>query len=327
VLLWTLLPRPPRLFARAIRRATAEHPARRFADAHALVDAVVRRRRPPALLAATTCLAVAVPFLLPPPRGVRAAWDPAWGADHIPGDAWNVALNGHEAGLPAMASAHDGTGCARSLRDLNDGVAQYPNWQRGFAFPGPQAMCVNFELLGYCGGLKPDALLCAMGPQGGRRLALRVRDRGQVAPKADEALGQLEPPGDCSEDYAVELTLDRPRTVFAVRAWFHSGLPTRFGIHAEDGAGGWRPVFQTVDNRQGIDPPYRRAAHDLSGSEPVTAEFPPTRTRRLRYTVRCESQDPLDPGRRGQPVWLYELEAFAQVWRPEAWWRAFGQRR
>src|SRR5262249_33157994 len=121
-----LIPHPSRRIRRAIRRATAADPARRFADAAAFaaVLAPVRRHRGlVAGVAAGTALAIAgTVFVAYPVRGPRATWyQELWGPDLIPETAWNVARNPSGEGLPSITLEDPTWGCAQQPYELLDG--------------------------------------------------------------------------------------------------------------------------------------------------------------------------------------------------------------
>jgi hypothetical protein len=173
----------PGVLRSVIERATAADARARHKDAHALLtdfDARLqaRRRRTRvalSLVAASTLLPLAA-FVVPPPRGPRAAYPAAyWGNDLIPSGVWNVAHDaGGRRGIRLTAS-HPGFACGQSLADLVDGLTDYHDWKHGFAFPPrPPGACISMELLGTCGARDPDAHLCAKGDNLGTRLDERV---------------------------------------------------------------------------------------------------------------------------------------------------------
>jgi hypothetical protein len=292
----------PRWLRRAIARATAPDPARRTASARALIRAVDRpawRRRVArraALGLAAAAAAGALAFaLVPAPRGRRAPWRAdLWGVDRVPPALWNVA-----AGRPVTADGR-GFGCAHRLGELSDGITTYSDWEHGFAFAGRTAICVELSMIDYCGG----------------------RVEGRPSCDAGGTPGQVDPAGDCSER-AVTVDLGAPRPVAAVRTWYHGGpmVPAALRIQAERGDGSFEDVFATRDNREGMDPAWYPGG--MGGSVPVTNEFAPVTTRRVRIVVDpCSTLRDGHPGTTGDVVWLYEVEVFARLGRLEAWRRA-----
>jgi hypothetical protein len=324
-----LFPEPSRSLRAVIGRATAAAPADRYPDVPALLGALDRPRR--WTRAAVLLLAAAAPALLgvaelrrPAPMGVRAPWRAdLWGPDPLPADAWNVAASRPGRALPSVAVDHPPVACARSAAELIDGQASYQHWEHGYAFHGPMAVCVTLEGLGHCGGLRPEAPLCVtVGVREEvRRLGLTVAERHQVGP-VEGRLGQLELPIACDHDDSVVITLDRPRWVFAARAWFHAGVPRRLGIDVEEPSGSaWRRAFDTIENHQWTRAPLSFPGSGVGHSVPVTTDFAPTLARRIRYRVRCDQKRFYDPSLVGHPVWLYEIEVFSRLARWEAWWR------
>ena len=326
-----LFPEPPRRIRRTIERATEADVAQRYPDVAALLgDLKPSRLEPPRLVwswAALPGLVAVAAFIafLPPPKGHRARWyEEHWGPDPIPADAWNVALNRGAEPLPSIEANIAPNGCARNVRELIDGAAQYHNWMHGYCFPGPRSMCVGLHVLDFCGGVRPEANLCMMrdGPRRSEKLALTVAQRHQVSAKEGETLGQLELGRSCDEDYTMTVNLDRPSVVFAVRPWFVEGVPRWMKVAAEGPDGGWRTLLETWENNQQLHRLTPDSRNDLGfGSAPVTIECMPFRTRRLRVSMRCSKQHPFDPTQPGHNVWLYELEVFARVSRLDAWRR------
>jgi hypothetical protein len=137
----------------------------------------------------------------------------------------------------------------------------------------------------------------------------------------DGELGQLEPAVACDHDDAVVITLDRPRWVFAARAWFHDGVPRRLGVDVEEPSGSWRTVFETLGNEQWTSAALSFPGRGEKESLPVTTDFSAALARRIRYRVRCDAKRPYDATIQGQSVWLYEIEVFSRLARWEAWWR------
>jgi predicted Ser/Thr protein kinase len=320
-----LFPEPPRSVRSVIQRATAADPDHRPPTAQELLALLPRPRRGRrrwATFAAVAAVALGA-AALPAPAGRRSPWSTeAWGPELLPPDAWNVAANPGGTALPAAATDDPAMGCARNVQELVDGQTAYQNWEHGYAFHGPLRICVSLEALGYCGGLQETAPLCVMKEKGGaKRLALTVAERHRVKLGNDEAFGQIEEAVPCDHDDAVTITLDRPRVVFAVRAWFRAGVPTRLGVQVEDPSGAWRTVAQTNENRVWTQTPAKHPGLLPAESAPVTTDFAPVEARRLRYTVRCNDKDPLDPGKPGHPVWLYEIEVLSRLSRWEAWRR------
>ena len=326
ILLGDLFPEATGRLRRVVRRCTEHDPAARFPDVGALLRALSGpswRRAVPLRIAPPALLVVGF-LLVPAPRGPRGQWYRELGRpDLIPAEAWNLALNTTGDGLPSVAASHEPRGCARSTRDLNDGAAHYAQWERGFAFAGPKRICVNLENVGHCGALKDDAPLCLMTPGAARDMQMKVKDRARAVVPPEGQLGQGEP-GDpeCTTEYAVTITLDRPRPVFAVRGWYVGMPPSRFGIQADDGSGQWRLVFATTENKEAVESPFGRpAAETMAVSVPITTQFPPVPAKRLRLTLRCDVTNPAKPSEAGNPVWLYEVEVFGRLSRLEAWWR------
>jgi hypothetical protein len=291
---------------RAIVRATARDPADRFPTALALaraVDVPARRRRlarKVALAAAASVLVLtAAFFLVPPPRGPRAPWRAdLWGADLVARGDWNVAKN-RGGGLPAVLPDGPPFGCARSARELNDGLATYSDWEHGWAFTGARPVCVSLAVFPHCGTRDPAAATCTL---------------------PDGSTGQLEPVTDCSRERALTIDLGRSFQVTALRAWYRGNaqVPAAFRIQVDDGAGGFREVFATVENRKGMFPSWQPPG-PIGTSVPVTTELAPVSTRRVRLVV-----DPCSTRHLGGPgdvVWLYEIEVFAAIGRAEAWRR------
>lgn len=341
-ILGDLFPAPDAAVAQVIARATAAVPADRPQDVPALWAALYRavggrhgvprapgaRRTPLPVAALGGVLVVAlVAGFAWSPDGPRAPWHPdLWGADPIPRSAWNVARQRPGDALPGVEADGVPTGCARSLPDLLDGATARQDWRHGYAFPGPRPLCVSLDELGFCGGLHPDARLCVMKEGGGaRHLAETVAQRAAVSLQKDETLGQLEAPGDCRRDHALTVTLPEPQTVVGIRAWYREGVPTRYGVDVEDGAGAWRLILQVNDNAVGTRDPLRTTA-ERYGSVPVTTDFQPVITRRVRLRVRCDDVNPHDSTRPGKPVWLSELEVFAELPRWRAWRRYLWRR-
>src|SRR6185503_17844644 len=97
-ILQSLVPAAPRRLRAIIRRATADDPAARYADARALLRAVAPPQRSwvrwPIAIAMVLVGGTAIAYLaIPPPTGPRAEWYPLWGIDPVPDEAWNVARN------------------------------------------------------------------------------------------------------------------------------------------------------------------------------------------------------------------------------------------
>jgi protein kinase-like protein len=315
VLLRELFPRPSWHIGRAIERAVAAEPGHRFPSAAALLSAVELPGRVRSRLRVVSLALVVLPFLalIPAPLPRRAPWSTEFGRDTLPADAWNVAVNDRGAELPSVAASRPPVACARNVRELNDGLAYYSEWNHGYAFAGAVPICVHLWNVPTCGPLREEADLCVMEGSDLRRLGARVRDRGRFASFPPEAFGQVEEAGDCRSDDEVTVTLARPEIVFAARAWYHTGIPTRYRVSVEGDDGEWATVFETNEGR-----PENRPS---VWSFPVTTTFAPVRARRLRLNVRCDLRDPWNPERPGENVWLYELEVFARLSRFEAWRR------
>jgi predicted Ser/Thr protein kinase len=319
---------PTRRAKRVARKATHEAPAGRYASVAAMTRALEPTRLPrgPALLGSAALMAGLLTLLLNPPAGARARWYPElWGPDPLPPNAWNVALNLEGNPLPSVVASERAVACARRLGDLLDGYAQYRDWEHGYAFPGAFALCVSWESLGHCGGMRDDASLCLkplMRSAPFERLPLTGKEWRHVRAPERARLGQIEEASDCNRDYQLTVTLDRPRVIFAVRAWYHTFIPRRYAISVQDASGAWHTAFQTDENLKGIAHPpanYPTGAGLNAVSFPITTEFTPVRTQRVRLSVRCDLRNPLVPERPGEPAWLYELEVFSRVHAARAW--------
>jgi hypothetical protein len=295
----------PRRFAAIIRRATDLDPARRFASAKDLASAFERRvqrmRRILRGAAAAFLFGLALlvtAFVIPPPRGRRAEFDPAlWGEpDLVPSSAWNVARGAR------VSASHEGFACGRKLEDLTDGVTRYHEWRHGFAFPPAYGVCVSLDNLGQCGPERPTARLCG----GGKVLDRHVAD---ATPAERKELGQYDEPVPCGERW-IDVDFGRSYRVQAVRAWHRSSehVPKVARVLVDDG-GGWREVFKVTDSRTG----GVGWDHVGYGSGPITADFPATPARRVRYEI-----DSCSMGDKGHG-WLNELEVFAQLPWYDAW--------
>ena len=304
----------PRRFAGIIRRATDFDPARRFASAHDLAAAFerrvqrVRRLLRGAAAVGLCALALAVTaFVIPPPRGARAAYESGlWGdPDLVPASAWNVARGAR------VSASHEGFACGRKLEDLTDGVTRYHEWRHGFAFPPAYGVCVSIDNLGLCGPLRPQARLCGNGKVQGRHV-------GDATPEERKELGQYEEPVPCGERW-IDLDLGRTYRVRAVRAWHHGleHVPKRVRVLVDDG-GGWHEVFKVTDTHEG-GPGWEKEKLGY-GSGPATADFAPTPARRVRYVM-----DSCSMGEKGHG-WLNELEVFAELPWYDAWRHWFSAR-
>jgi len=306
-----------------VERATADLPARRYANVRELlrdVDRHLGRRRRIARLAAA-CAAVTVAaslalFVVDPPAGGRAPFRrDVWGDDVLPRSAWNVAFDPSGKQV-SLAASHPGFACGQSLAELVDGLNVYQDWQHGFAFPPrPPGICVNLDVVGTCGERRPDAHLCAKGPDG---QAAPLADTVSSVEGADRErtrdLGQWTEGVPCGERW-IEIDLGAERSVRAVRTWHHGleHVPRRERIAVAEGAG-WRDVVKTPNVF--IVPDAWNAPLPGYVSGPVTLDFAPVKTRRVRWTMdSCSVDSPLGHG------WLYEIEVFADISRVEAWYR------
>ena len=297
----------PRRFAAIIRRATALDPARRFETVEDLTLAFdrrvqrVRRLMRAAAFAALCALALTVTaFVIPPPHGRRAEYDPAlWGEnDLVPASAWNIARGAH------LVASHEGFACGNKLSDLTDGVTRYHEWRHGFAFPPSYGVCVSLDNLGMCGVEKPQARLCG----GGKVLDRHVAD---ATPEERKTLGQYAEPIPCGDRF-IDVELGGRYRVQAVRAWHHGieHVPKVVRVLVDDG-GGWREVFKATDSQAG-GTGWQHATLGY-GSGPVTADFPATAARRVRYQIDSCSMPKDGHG------WLNELEVFAELPWYSAW--------
>lgn len=304
MLLQRMVADPPGWLSRTIDKATAQDPRQRPATALALVSAVDRRawrrrwiKRSALALGAVTTALVAALLVVPAPIGARAPWRAdLWGPDRVPADLTNVAVDREGEGLSSVKSDGRGFGCAHNLNELIDGITTYSDWEHGFALAGREAICVDKSMLSYCGGIVPGRSSC--------------RD-GQ---------GQVDPAGDCSER-TLEVDLGDAFKVGAVRTWYHGGpmVPAALRIQVET-SGGFRDVFATRDNTEGMDPHWYPGG--MGGSVPVTNEFAPVITRRVRIIVDpCSTRTDGVPGSSGNVVWFYEIEVLARLGRLEAWKR------
>jgi hypothetical protein len=309
---------------RAAARATAGDPVDRFPTAAALREAVDpagrsrrRWRAVAAVGAGLAALAVLALGTFLPPAGRRARWYPElWGEDILGREMWSVAADVDGEPVASIEPLEPATGCARNARELLDGVAQYQDPYHGYAFPGLRALCIPFELGPECAPPDPDAELCAI--HAGRRepLGLKARDRDRAPPGV--RLGQLQGSSTCDRDQSVVITLDRPRLVAAVRAWFHDQPPRSLAVELEDD-GAWVTASRTFENAQSI--PIVVPPSTAGGSAPVTLTFGPVTTRRVRFSVRCDAVDPVKGNVPGNPVWLTEVEVFSPLGSWEAWRR------
>jgi hypothetical protein len=223
-----------------------------------------------------------------------------------------------------VTADHPPIACARSSRELNDGLAEYNQWNHGYAFPGSHPICVHFRNIPACGPLREDAQLCTADDNNvATPLPLKVKDRYRSGLSLD-TLGQLEQPDDCQTDFGITVMLDRPWPILAVRAWYRDMTPRVFAVHVESAPGQWQAVFETKEN--GLRAGLRASVADPVHNIPITAEFSPTMTRGVRLTVRCVPDQPFDPSRSGRPVWLTEVEVFARLTRLQAWQRYVFQR-
>jgi hypothetical protein len=309
---------------RVVERATAAEPGARYPSVRALIadfDARVRagRRTTIAALGAATAagLAVLVAVAVGPPRGERAAYPEAvWGADLLPAGVWNVARDAAGRRGIRLRASHPGFACGQSLSELVDGLTEYHDWKHGFAFPPPPpGFCVSFGLLGPCGVRDPGAHLCERSEGGGVRLDALV---GSATTPPGEAFGQWTEGVPCGERW-IEVALDRPRPVQALRVWHHGpeNVPTRQRVEVE-APGGWRAVYRTTERPSGIGDAWgpRRAGYH---SGPLTLDFPPVTAERVRWVMdSCSTPS-------GGHGWVYELEVFAAVPRLEALYRRFSR--
>jgi hypothetical protein len=318
LILRDLLGARPRGMKRVIRRATATDPRARYADVAQLVRALdVRRRvarwimRVGVAVTALVAMMLALALIVPPPRGPRAHWRAdLWGHDPIPADAWNVARNPRRKGLPRVITGR-GFGCGQRADDLLDGLAEYGNWEHGFAFPPPRDVCINLDAFapqGSCGEARSDAHLCEIlddGPSSSRTfraLPETVADRERIPRERWSHLGQLEEGVPCGER-SVTVELDRPERVFAVRTWHFQGqnVPRSYRILVDD-----HVVFATTE-AIGSDP-------TAANVEPLTAQFEPVTARKIEILLdTCTTHD--------GHGWLYEVEVFAHISRLDAWRR------
>jgi hypothetical protein len=307
-----------------IRRATARDSTARFADARALAGAVTARqertkRVAQAGVAVTVLLAalVVVAFVLPRPAGRRAFYDPAlWGPDLVPASAWNIAPDAQ------LSASHPGTACGQSLSDLVDGQTQYQSWQRGFAFPfRPPGHCIGLNLLGTCGERRADAQACEIITSGGdgsasmeRPLPVKMAELDASNPAPGQRFGQWSTGVPCGERW-LELDFGHPFHIRAVRLWFHGPehVPSSFRVLYAVGDE-WLPAYQT-SNWIPADFATQPAWHS-QGSGPVTADFPPFDSDRVRLSFdSCTVHDPtLGHG------WIWEAEVFADLpWYQSLW--------
>jgi hypothetical protein len=357
VLLRQLVPAPDARMTAAIARATAASRDHRFPTVRDLLATVIPppRRRPArhqlvlAMSVGAVVIGAAAIAILPAPQGPRAKWRAdLWGLDTVPTTAWNVARNLAARGLPAVATPHPPFACAREPWDLLDGEAQYGAWERGLAFAPPPTVakprygCVAFKAIanGRCGRLDPDGPLCRFDPQGNMEvLPERGRDIGRFSALERENIGQVYRREECG-DRTLDVALDGDHRVMAVRLWHHGpeNTPRAFRAQVMSAEGRWIEVGR---NEWAVPVPAERQATGAGApSAPTTADFAPTRTRRVRIIVdTCSTISDEDLRRyrdrhqhpravRAEPgiLWLYELEIFASVSKLEAWRRWLSER-
>lgn len=141
-------------------------------------------------------------------------------------------------------------------------------------------------------------------------------------------------------DRTLDVALDADHPVMAVRLWHHGpeNTPRAFRVQVLGGGDEWIEVGRT---EWAVPVPAERQLTGATGnSAPTTADFAPTRTRRVRVLVdtcstisdedlrryRDRHQDP--KAVRAEPgiLWLYELEVFASVSKLGAWRRWLAER-
>ena len=312
---------PPRRLQALLRRATDEDPGRRPSGAAAFWRELEAAARPHRGRWLTAVLALPVLAALVwagwPTAGARADWSTElWSLDTVPASHWNVAANRRGGRLPAVEANLPAVGCARNLGELLDGLAAYQDVQHGYAFPGGRATCLPMDHLQDCGALDTNAARCLLGAADAQPLA-RV-------PGAGARLGQYQPASTCNDEFALTVTLARTYRVGAVRAWFREGVPERLRVEVQSEHGIWRTAYATRENRRWVAE-RRRLPREGVGSVPVTIQFPPASTRKVRLLLRC--RPPATDGfgsQAAEPVWLYEVEVFAAVGWAEAWARRWG---
>lgn len=330
---------------RISRRACQADPAARYPDVAALLRDLGRPRRRTIATGAVAAVALAITGVVmvatrteagsgDPPAG-RAGWrSDLWSTDTVPPRARNVALNIDGAALPRVTASDPPFACARSLADLQDGVTQYAQWEHGYAFPPPPdgvpGTCVSLGVLGHpgqCGELRPEAPLCEQRAGGHVVLDARVADAARIDPARRRKLGQLEPGELPCGERSITVELDGEHDVVAVRTWHHdhSEAPARLAVEIPDGAGGWRRVFATAENRQALAKAHY-TDETVGSSAPLTADFAPVTTAAVRFVMdTCTTIGAIcaDQGRTIEDVeqdrtgctpghgWLYEVEVFA----------------
>lgn len=366
-LLRALVDQKPRRIRRVIRRATHQEPEQRYSTVAELVRALgpsVRLRwylRGSGVVLAGGITAIAWFLVQAPPPGPRAEWrEDYWGTDFIPNSAWNVARNYYPHGSTSVSLSHPMFACGNKPNDLFDGLAVYYQWGRGVAFPpaptprSPDAICVDLSLMGQCGTLFPEDIICedtrselhSLSDLEYRTLPLKGRDinLSYITPEQGDTMGKLVSRVPCGERWmAIDLAQDHD--IFAFRAWFHDPPPRawRLEVYGPEGLTVARSskddVFHSkahYEARNLIPAGLQDARDDKSQvylSVPITADFPKTHTSSLAFFFdTCSSIDPeefrqyqagatREDGQDYAPQigWLYEIEVFAEVPWYKAW--------
>jgi tRNA A-37 threonylcarbamoyl transferase component Bud32 len=362
-----------RRLRRVIRRATHAEPERRYSTVEELARALgapMRWRRALGIFGVVMMggLAALLSVLVQaPPPGPRVEWhEELWRADLIPSTAWNVARR-HGSHKAATAKfSHPLFACGNKPQDLFDGQASYYTWGRGIAFPppptvrSPEAFCVDLGLMGQCGTLYPDDVICEdiegmndPGVHGYRVLPVRGHDIDLTQLSRDQLnkMGKLVPRIACGER-AIRIELDEAHSVFATRLWFYDPPPRAWRIEAEGPDGrvavssdeGSLRYTASDYKAMGLLPNWLYRTTDQIGyffynAVPLTIDFTVIHTDAIDiFFDTCTSIDMADfrryeagaireNGHDYSPEvgWLYEIEIFAEVEWYQAWsWHLLG---
>lgn len=343
-----------------IRRATQAEPERRYATVDELaraLDAPVRWWWALGIFGVVVMGGILTLRTIEPPGGPRVRWlEAIWGPDPLPLNLWNVARVTDDDEVLSLQLSHSMFACGNKPRDLFDGLAFYANWDRGVAFPqapmrrSPTHSCVDLALMGGCGTLEPDDILCEDidGDDAHRVLPYRGRDidLSKISTLEGTRLGKLVPRIECGER-SLTLTLGRERQISAVRAWFHDVPPALVWVALKDPSGETlKQIRDSTDFTLVTYEPSLRSLDvntDVPGERfmalPVTFQFSPATANEVSLAFdTCTSLDPADFERylageqhkngtdiAPQVGWLYELEVFAEPEWYEAWyWHLVG---